>query len=331
MTNALQNLSNEITTIIEAVSPAIVRVEGRRRLGSTGVVWSGEGIVVTAHHTLERDEDIQIGLIDGRVIPATLVGRDPRTDLAVLRVEDALPTTTWHDNTTPLQVGHLALALGRPSADVQASLGIIRAIHENHIGENRPRRGEHPAKRHGGRRGEHGAGRGGRRHGGWHRGPSFSPIVHTDITLYPGFSGGPLLDTNGVVRGINTSGMFRNTNLLIPVNTVRSTVEALLSHGRIRRAYLGVAVQPVHIAHAQHENAGQDGGLIVFSVEADSPAEKAGVLQGDILLSVNDTPLYGMDDLLQTLNTQGTNAAISLKLLRAGKIKTVKATIGERA
>src|SRR5690606_37732450 len=102
MTNALQNLSNEITTIIEAVSPAIVRVEGRRRLGSTGVVWSGEGIVVTAHHTLERDEDIQIGLIDGRVIPATLVGRDPRTDLAVLRVEDALPTTTWHDNTTPL-------------------------------------------------------------------------------------------------------------------------------------------------------------------------------------------------------------------------------------
>lgn len=345
MTNAFQDLSNGITEIIEAASPSVVRVEGRRRLSSSGVVWSGEGVIVTAHHTLERDENINIGLQDGRVIPATMIGRDPRTDLAVLRVEEALPTATW-GNAATLKVGHLALALGRPGADVQASLGLIRAIHENGFGGGRSRRGGDPAKKgagrgrggrngegergRGGRNGEGERGRGGRRHHHGHHGPAFSPIIHADIVLYPGFSGGPLLDGTGAVQGINTSGLFRAKNMLVPTNAVNSVVEALLAHGRIRRAYLGVGVQPVRITPSQHDLAGQEAGLMVVSIEAESPAEKAGLLQGDILLSLNDTSLQRVDDLLLALSNDIDNT-VSLKLVRGGQIHSLNVTVGERA
>jgi S1-C subfamily serine protease len=368
MTNAFQELSNGIAEIIEAVSPAVVRVEGRRRFASSGVVWSGEGLIITAHHTVERDEDIQVGLIDGRVLPATVIGRDSRTDLALLKVDEALPTAQW-DNAEALKVGNLVLALARPLGDIQASCGIVRAIHE----EGFPRGPQRGGPRGKWGKGERGGppqggpfggpkggpfsggdpfgggpfgppqggpfggpphrGRGGR--GGRHFGPphiamGLSPFIHADITLYPGFSGGPLLDSSGAIRGINTSGMFRNTNLLIPTNTINSTVEALLSHGRVNRPYLGVTVQPVRIAETQQAIAEQRKGLIVLSAEADSPSGQAGLLQGDILLSLNETTLNSVDDLMHSISSYGAGAEARLRLLRGGEVLQVTTTIGER-
>jgi S1-C subfamily serine protease len=299
MNDVLQNLSNDLAATVAAVAPGIVRVEARRRLPASGVVWSADGIIVTAHHVVEREDKIQVGLADGRTVSATLVGRDPTTDLAVLRSEaTGLTPPTWAqlDNQT-LQVGHLVLALGRPGQSVQATLGIISALGED-----------------------------------W-RTPGGSQLdyyLQTDVVMYPGFSGGPLVNAAAQVVGLNSSALVRGVNLTVPAPSIRRVVEALLTHGRIKRGYLGVNTQPVRLPAALSQQLNQETGLLLVAVEPGSPAEAGGLLLGDTIVALDGTLVRQHDDLLGLLSGDRVGKEVTVKLIRGGQLQEIKVNVGER-
>ena len=296
MASIVEGLSNELAGMVEAAGPAVVRVEGRRRLPASGIVWSDDGIVVTAHHVVERDDRIGVGLADGKQVDAELVGRDPTTDLAVLRVEGAQPSSATSAQADDLSVGHLVLALGRPGRTVQATLGIVSALGTS-----------------------------------WRTaaGGTIDRYLQTDVVMYPGFSGGPLVDADGKVLGLNTSAL-RGVSLTIPSLTVDRVVESILSHGRVQRGYLGVGVQPVNLPEALAEELGQETGLILISVEPDSPAEAGGLTLGDTLLSVHGEPVPRLDDLLSLLSGELVGEEVLIRILRGGEAGEHKVTVGER-
>lgn len=331
MSEVLQSLSDELAATVEAASPGIVRIDGRRRLPATGIVWSSDGVIVTAHHIVERNENINIGL-DGDVIaPAKLIGRDPNTDLAVLKVEADTTPPVWADGSdgNELKVGHLVLALGRPGAQVQATLGVVSKLAEAQSGS--------PGRRRGRRRGEtRGRGRrhGMHRHGGegemFGSGGSIGPIIQTDVVMYPGFSGGPLVDAGGAVRGLNTSALSRGNAITIPTASVRKVVDALLSHGKVRRGYLGIGAQPVRLPAALAEELDQEVGLMLVSIESDSPAEKDGLLMGDILVTLDDYSIEAVEQLLALLGSDRAGTQVALRVVRGGQLIDVAVTVGER-
>ncbi len=296
MASVVEGISNELAGMVEAAGPAIVRVEGRRRLPASGIVWSDDGIVVTAHQVVERDDRIGVGLADGNKVDADLVGRDPTTDLAVLRVEGAQPSSAKSAQVDDLSVGHLVLALGRPGRTVQATLGIVSALGTS-----------------------------------WRTaaGGTIDRYLQTDVVMYPGFSGGPLVDADGKVLGLNTSAL-RGVSLTIPSLTVDRVVESILSHGRVQRGYLGVGVQPVNLPEALAEELGQETGLILISVEPDSPAEAGGLTLGDTLLSVHGEPVRRLDDLLGLLSGELVGEEVLIRILRGGESGEQKVTVGER-
>jgi S1-C subfamily serine protease len=234
MPNVLIDLSNDLAEIVGMTDLAVVRVDARRRLSASGVLWSSDGLIVTTHHVVERADNITVGLPDGQSVAAALVGRDPTTDLAVLRVQsDDFAPPTWA-GADALKVGHLVLALGRPAMTVQATLGIVSALG-----------------------------------GSWRTrgGGQLDHYLQTDVVMYPGFSGGPLVDASGRVIGINTSALLRGTSLAVPTATVSRVVADLLAHGQVRRGYLGVGTQPARLPARLAEQLGQETGLLLVSVE----------------------------------------------------------------
>jgi S1-C subfamily serine protease len=290
MSDVLKSLSDAMADTVEAAGAGTVRIEGRRRLAATGIVWSDNGLIVTAHHVLRRDEGITIGLPDGSTAPATVVGRDPHTDLAVLRVETAVTPLKRADG-DPLRVGHLALALGRPGNNLQTTLGVISAIGT------------------------------GRRDG----------IIQTDVVMYPGFSGGPLIDAAGNVRGMNTSGFMRGASITIAVSAIERIVAALVEHGHVQQGYLGVGAQPVRLAQELAESLGQETGLMLASVEADSPAAEAGLYQGDIIVKLDGEPTPGLDDLLSLLTANRVGQSVPVTVIRGGQTQELTVTIKEKS
>ncbi|HSB90050.1 MAG TPA: trypsin-like peptidase domain-containing protein [Anaerolineales bacterium] len=297
MATTLEDLSRALAAAVESGGRSVVRVEGRRRLPASGIAWSDDGVIVTAHHTLERDEGIVVGLADGTEAAASLVGRDPSTDLAVLRVQgQRLEAATWAEEPSA-RVGHIVLALGRPGATVLATQGIISALGE-----------------------------------AWRTpsGGSVDRFFQTDVVMYPGFSGGPLVDASGQTLGLNTSALARGISLTIPSATLRRVTEALLRHGRIQRGYLGVGAQPVRLPEDVAAKAGQASGLMLASVEPDSPAGKGGLLLGDVLISLDGEPLRGMEDLLNALGSDRVGKTVEIGLLRGGQMSNVKVRLEER-
>ncbi len=299
MSTVLQSLSNDLAATVDTVGPSIVRVEARRRLPASGIVWSSEGVIVTAHHVVEREEKIKIGLADGQTVSASLVGRDLTTDLAVLRSETTdLAAPTWATFDTPsVQVGHLVLALGRPGKSVQATLGIISALSEN-----------------------------------W-RTPGGSQLdyyLQTDVVMYPGFSGGPLVNGSGQVIGLNTSALLRGIKVAIPAPNISQVVDTLLTHGRIKRGYLGVSTQPVRLPKVVKEELDQETGLLVVGVEPDSPAEQSGLMLGDTLVTIEQTTINHYDDLVVQLSGDKVGQKLSVGIVRGGQSQTVEVTVGER-
>jgi S1-C subfamily serine protease len=298
MTNALESLSDALAGAVEAAGPSTVRVEGRRRLPASGVVFAADGIIVTAHHVLEQDENIGIGLADGRTVSATVVGRDPTTDVALLRAPlSGLPVATWAGADT-LHVGHLALALGRPGQSVMATLGIVSALKKDW---RTPAGGE------------------------------LDYYLQTDALMYPGFSGGPLVSASGKFLGINTSAMLRGVTLTIPAGTLRRVADALLAHGRVRRGYLGVTAQTVRLPAALAEQAGQTTGLLLGAVEPNSPAELGGLFMGDTIIALDGQPVLELDDLLALLNGERVRQAVPVRIVRGGQVSEVRVVIGEQA
>lgn len=294
---ALASLSDALASAVETAGPSIVRVEGRRRLPASGIVWSADGLIITAHHVVEQDENIGIGLADGRTATATLVGRDPTTDLALLRAQVTGLTAPGWVNGESLHVGHLALALGRPGQSVMATLGIISALKKDW---------RTPA------------------------GGQLDYYLQTDALMYPGFSGGPLVSAAGQFVGLNTSAMLRDVTLTIPAGTIRRVADALLTHGRVKRGYLGVGAQTVRLPKPIAEQVGQETGLLLGSVEAGSPAERSGLFMGDTLLALDGVRTAHLDDLLAALSSDRVGKTVPVRVLRGGQVTEVSVLVGEQ-
>ncbi len=287
--SVLAGLSNDLASTVELVGRSVVAIHARRRIPSSGVVWR-PGVVVTAGHTVTRDEDIGVTLASGRTADAKLAGRDPTTDLAVLRLEDAAVPPVEAGTEGDLVVGRLVLALGRPGPQITASMGIISAVG----GEWRT----------------------------W-QGGRVERFIRLDLAIYDGFSGGPLVEAGGRVLGLNTSGLSRAMALAIPAITVDRVTDQLLASGRVCRGYLGLAAQPVQLPD-------QRVGLVIVNLEPRGPAEQAGLLLGDIVIALDGREVGDPADLLAALGAEQVGKPVSLQLIRGGEPRTVAITVGER-
>lgn len=298
MSNPLTDFSNGLAAAVEKGGAGTVLVDARRRYPASGIAYAAD-LVLTADHVVTREEDLSISTADGKAYPVTIAGRDPGSDLAVLRLADKALTTAKTAEAAP-KVGQLVIALGRPSkASVQASWGIITAI-------GGPTR----------------TGRGG----------LLDEYIQTETTSYPGFSGGPLVNTEGEVLGLNTSGLARGLALTIPIKAAWRIADALAKGGSVKRGYLGVRTQPVEIPESARKalKREQEHGLLVLWLEGGGPAEKGGLLVGDILVAVSGQPVGDPDDLFAALNSDTVGKSIAVEVLRGGKPETVKVTVGER-
>jgi S1-C subfamily serine protease len=295
----LETISGEFASAAEKVGSSVVAVHGRRWMPTSGIEWK-KGVIVTVHHGVQRDEDIKVLLDGSRTVSAKLAGRDPSTDIAVLRIEEGSSVTPQFGDSTSLRLGHLVLALGRTRrGDLVASSGIIGGI----SGEWRNRRG--------GQLDQH---------------------IRLDLALYPGFSGGPLLNARGEVVGINTRGLGHGRAVTLPVATVNRVVEELLEKGHIARPYLGIAMQPVEVPENMRSKLPAETrvGLLVINVENSGPAEKAGVLLGDVIFELGGKIVEHVDAIQDSLATAKIGDVLQIRVIRAGEIKPVSITLGER-
>lgn len=297
MANPLTDFSNGLTAAVEKAGASTILVDARKRYPASGIAFA-EDLVLTADHVVTREDDIKVLLPNGNSVSATIAGRDPGSDLAVLRLaEKGLTPANTSDSA---KVGQLVLALGRPSsAGMQASWGIVTAI-------------SGPART--------------------FRGGLLDEYIQTETTPYPGFSGGPLINTEGEVLGLNTSGLTRGSSLTIPVKVAWRVADALAKHGTVRRGYLGVRTQPVDVTESARQalQREQTHGLLVLWLEEGGPAEKAGLLVGDILVALSGQPVGDADDLFSALNSDTVGKAIAVEVLRGGRPETVSVTVGER-
>lgn len=297
--NILAALSDAMADAAEKAGAATLLVSARRRMPASGVAIAPD-LALTADHVVEREDDIRILLPNGSELGASLVGRDPGSDLAVLRLERAAAVAAQAAG-RPARVGQIVLALGRPdSGGIQASLGVISALGG-------------PVR----------TGRGG----------LLEQYIRTDAIPYPGFSGGPLVDAEGRVVGINTSGLSRGASLTIPAELAWKVAETLRQHGRIRRGFLGVRSQPVEVSATQQATLGREqaSGLLLVGVERGSPADSGGLLVGDILVAINGQPVSDPDELLALLTGEVVGKPTPVQVLRGGQPATITVTIGERA
>ncbi|HEX9868183.1 MAG TPA: trypsin-like peptidase domain-containing protein [Candidatus Tectomicrobia bacterium] len=296
--SALLALSNDLAGAVEGAGRCVVAVHARPRVPSSGVHWR-QGVIVTADHTLKRDEEISVSLPDGGMIPAVLAGRDASTDLAVLTLQAAEFPVADIGDAAALRVGHVVLAVARPGErGVSASWGVISAL-------GGPWRS-------------------------WHGG-QIDQFIRPDVSLYPGFSGGPLVDGHGRVMGINTSGP-RSIVLTIPPATVNRVVGHLLEKGRIVRGYLGLGMQPVRLPESLKQTLNLHGtsGIIIVAVEPASPAEKAGLLIGDVLVALDGVPVSDTADVQALLGPERVGTAVAASIIRAGLLAERTIMIGER-
>ncbi|MBZ5563142.1 MAG: S1C family serine protease [Acidobacteriia bacterium] len=299
MQSSLASLSNDLATLVEKFQSDVVAVHARPHFPSSGVHWR-PGIIVTADHSIRREEDIQVTLPSGKTVDAALAGRDVGTDIAILKVEGLGSPTAQVGETEVAKTGELALVLGRsPDSGPNASLGIISALS-----------------------------------GPWRtwRGGRLDNYIRLDATLFPNSSGGAVVDCRGRLLGIATSGLSRIAGLAIPASSVNRVMDALLEKGRVPRAYLGVGVQPVLIPDAFRTKLSVTNkrGVMVVSIEPGGPADQAGILLGDIFTSLGTANLEQIEDLQSSLDSGAIGKPIKAKFIRAGDLREVAITIGER-
>ena len=288
----VMDLSNALAGAVERAAGSMFAVHGRPRLPSTGVQWRA-GLIVTASHTVEPDREVTLTAPDGRTLSARVAGRDPGLDIAVLRAEvDGVPVADIGDD-GDLRIGHLVLALG---AGPRASAGIVSALDI----------------------------RGGRQPAG--------EILAVDLTLYPGFSGGPLVDVLGRVIGITTSGVSRHLQCAVRAGTVTRLAEHVLRGGKIPRAYLGVGTQPVVLPDHLRErlSLAQRTAVIVVNVTSDSPAAAAGLVIGDVIVSIAGHAIAEPGDLLTVLQPDRVGKTVTMSIMRGGEPRELQVTVGER-
>ena len=294
----LVELSDALADAAESAGKATVLVNARRRMPASGIAYTTD-LILTADHVIEREEDITVTLADGTQVSAKVAGRDADSDLAVLKLERAAAQAA-EVSKSPARLGQIALVLGRPSTNgLEASLGTVSAI-------GGPIR----------------TGRGG----------MLEKYIRTDGISYPGFSGGPLVAADGKVLGVNTSGLANGAALTIPADVAWRIAETLAKRGRVKHGYLGIRSQAVEIPNFTQKalQRAQASGLLVVSVEKDSPASRGGLMVGDILVSVAGLPVLHHDELFARLSGDVVGQSESLEILRGGQPQTLNVLIGER-
>ncbi len=286
----LDAYSTAVVSAVDTVGPAVVRVE-RQGGGGSGVVFTPDGFVLTNSHVVHGARHLAVTLPDGHELRADVVGDDPHTDLAVLRVDGAsLPCATLGDSRR-LRVGQIAIAIGNPYGfHHSATAGIVSGLGRS----LRARSGR-----------------------------LIDDVIQTDAALNPGNSGGALVTSRGEVVGINTATILPAQGLCFAVagNTARWVATRLMTDGRIRRSYIGVAGQnaPVPREHARANGLAVNSGVLVLSVEPDSPASRAGVAGGDVILSLGEQAVAGVDDLHRYLTQERIGVSLPLTVLRRGR------------
>jgi S1-C subfamily serine protease len=301
MTTTLEALSNDLATAVERAARGVVAIHARRRIPSTGIVWR-PGVLVAADHTVQKEEDVTVVLSDGTERRARVVGRDPATDLCILRVDADAVQPASIDLSTP-RVGQLALSVGRPGAEVTASLGVVSAVGP-----------------------EWRTARGGR----------IDHFVRLDVAVYDGFSGSPLVTASGQVAGLCTSGLTRGSAVAIPATTVDRVVSALLASGGVnKRGFLGVGTQLVPLPEAIRERLAPIGGrvprsgLMIVAVQPGTSADRAGILLGDLLIGLGDEPTEDPRDVFAALGGDTVGRSVTATIIRAGAPITLELTIDE--
>ncbi len=292
----LEELSEGLVALAARAGPSVVRVDGRRRAPASGAVWAADGTVVAASHAVERDEEIEVGLDGGEAVPAELVGRDPATDVAVLRVaRGGLVPATFAEGAP--RVGALVLGLARPGRGPRAGLGVVARV------------GPEWRTPQGGR---------------------IDRYLETDLELRPGFSGGLILSARGEALGLAAGGLLRGHALVVPPETLRRVVKGILSHGTVRRGFLGIATVPVRLPPGLEREAGQPVGLLLTAVEPGSPAERAGLLLGDVLLAVEGKPVAHAGELLPFLEEERIGEGLAARVWRGGAARELNVVVGAR-
>ena len=297
--HTLIDLSNQLALAVAKGAESIVAVHARPQLASTGIHWR-DGFIVTTNGTVRRDQDITVTLPGGKRIAAALQGRDPSTDLALLKVQGGdLPLPDFGDSAA-LKPGHLVLALARlDDTGPRAAFGAISLTG----GPWRP----------------------------W-GGGEIDRLLQSDLTLYPGFGGGPLVDGAGHVLGINSGRLSRPFTTTLPVETVNRVLDQLASRGYVRRGYLGAGMQAVRIQPKLKERLklSRDGGLLISTIETEGPASAAGLLLGDVIVSIDKRPVAEPEDVLKVLTGDTAGRPLTLELVRGGRLESVEVLIGER-
>ena len=295
----LTAFSSQLADAVQTAAGWTVSVQARRGPAASGIALAPD-LVLTADHVVDpsRENDIRLVLPHGTDITATLVGRDPASDLAVLRVAGAQLTPAQAASAEP-RVGALALAVARPYREPSASLALIAGLG----GPARTRRGG-----------------------------LLERFIQVDTVMYPGFSGGPLVDTSGAVLGLNTSGLaFGGPSVAIPWAVATQPATTITAQGRVLRGFLGIGSQPIPLAAAVKDLAGgQERGLLVVQVVEGGPAAQAGILQGDILVRLDGTAVASADDLQAFLGPTRVGSSLTASIVRGGQLRDLTVTVGTR-
>lgn len=280
---------------VAAAESGVVRVEGDGRYPASGSVWNEE-LVLSSQHSLADAEELRVTLADGSQHAAELVGRDPSLDLALLRVKGAKLTPLSFAKGGELHVGQWVVALARPGQAIRASARIIGVL------------GKEQRTALGGK---------------------LDRYIESDRGFPRGFRGGPLVDLEGRAIGLNTDALLRGADLTLPGETLERAVGELLAHGKVRRGYLGVSVQPVRLPESAAKQSGRDRALLILRVEAGSPAETAGLLLGDALVEIGGKPVTDPRELSAVLH-DAIGRQQPARIVRAGAVQTLEVAAGER-
>jgi len=297
MASSLVSLSNELASLVESSAAPVVAVHGRPRFNSSGVHWS-PGIVVTAEHTLRHDDDIVVRTGAGDELRAEIAGRDPGTDLAVLRIKDLTIPTAPKSEDSRHRPGDLIVAVGRNKNSANAALGVISSL--------------------------------GAASQTW-RGGKLDQVIRLDLALHPVASGGAVVDSSGKLIGIATPILSRAAVFAVPNATVERVVQALLAHGRLPQGYLGAGLQPIRLPEHLTKSLGLaiGGGLMTVSVDQNAPAGKAGLMIGDVLFELNNQ-FVDRPEAVRPLLAESVGKTISARILRGGKLVNLEIAVAER-
>lgn len=305
MDQPLTTLSASLADLVERAAPSAVAIEARHRIGSSGFLYQ-PGVIVTADHAIRRDEDIPVILPDGVRATASLAGRDPDTDIAVLRVPNgATPQAAPALTPAPtLRTGEIVVAVGRHAPGPLAAMGIVSTSA-----------------------------------GAWKtwRGGQVDALLRLDIGASPRSSGSLVIDTQGRFAGMLTTGLTRTAPIAIPAATIARIAAELLERGHIAHGYLGVSLHPVPLPAAGSVSAAiadairrkQRSGVMVLTVEPGNPAEEGGILAGDVIVEIANQPIADTDDMQAALRG-AIGKELPVVVLRAGARTELRVTVGER-